>query len=434
VPFNVVDETIRFVDAPGEPWTVQAEARVPGVLDDARMRDAVAAALACHPMARARQAPWRLWHRGFTWEIVSELDLDPLRVVSVDDDRLVADVRSRLYGCPVALTAAPPLRVALVHRRGGDTLMLAVNHTAIDGLGSLRLLTSIARAYAGVPDPVPDVDPLAVRALAAPLDAARVAGRARDVLALLDELRRPKARIAADGGTDAPGFGFHHARLGADETAALAAARRAGATMNDLLLVALHATIAEWNAAHGAPCERIGVMMPVSLRLPARRGELVGNFSSFATIATTAAERAGPATMLAAVVVQTRRVKAGGSAAALVDVLTVTPPVALPLAMKIATWGLLPFVLDRGLDTAVLSNLGRLEAPLSFGASAGDAAEVWFSPPARMPVGLALGAVTAAGRLHLAFRYRHPLFGPAAAAHFAECYVDMLRRLARKAG
>jgi NRPS condensation-like uncharacterized protein len=432
VPFNVIDETIRFVDAPAEPWTVQAEVRVRGTLDDARMRDAVVAALGCHPMARARQAPWWPWHRGFTWEIVSELDLDPLRVVSSDDDRFVADVRSRFYGRPVALTEAPPVRVTLVHRRGGDALMLAVNHTAIDGLGSLRLLTSIARAYAGAPDPLPDVDPLAVRALAAPLDAARVVRRARSVLALLDELRRPKARIAADGGTDAPGFGFHHTRLGADETAALDAARRAGATVNDLLLAALHATIAEWNAARAVPCGRIGVMMPVSLRPPAHRWELVGNFSSFATIATTPAERDGPAATLAAVVAQTRRVKAGGSAAALVDLLTVTPPVAPPLAMKIITWGVLPLALDRGLDTAVLSNLGRLEAPLSFGASAGDAAEVWFSPPARMPVGLALGAVTAAGRLHLAFRYRHPLFGPSAAARFAERYVEMLRRLSRR--
>ena len=63
-------------------------------------------------------------------------------------------------------------------------------------------------------------------------------------------------------------------------------------------------------------------------------------------------------------------------------------------------------------------------------ADAGDVAEVWFSPPARMPVGLALGAVTIGRWLHLSFRYRHPLFGPGAAARFAARYVEALDRLA----
>ncbi|MGH3821753.1 MAG: GTP cyclohydrolase I [Pseudonocardiaceae bacterium] len=44
----------------------------------------------------------------------------------------------------------------------------------------------------------------------------------------------------------------------------------------------------------------------------------------------------------------------------------------------------------------------------------------------RMPVGLAVGAVTAEGRLHLVFRYRHPLFGPAEAADFANRYLTAL--------
>ncbi len=390
VAFNVIDETIWFIDRPHEPWTVQAEARAAGRLDDERLRLAVRSALARHPMARARQAPWRFWQTGFTWEITEDAQVDALSIVDCPDDAAVARVRSDLYGHPVPLATSPPLRVRLAHHPAGDVILLGVNHAATDGLGTLRLLASIVRGYAGASDPVPDVDPLAVR--------------------------------------DGPGYGFHLVRLDAEDMPALGSRRPPGATVNDVLLAALHLAIAEWNAAHGAPCERIGVMMPVNLRPPERRNEVVGNFSSFVSVATDREDRGRPEATLAAVTAQSRRVKAGGPPGALVDVLAT--PLPGPLLLKEVTWGLLPFVLERGLDTAVLSNLGRLGEPLSFGADAGDAAEVWFSPPARMPVGLALGAVTIGRRLHLSFRYRHPLFGPGAAARFATRYVDALDRLA----
>jgi hypothetical protein len=80
---------------------------------------------------------------------------------------------------------------------------------------------------------------------------------------------------------------------------------------------------------------------------------------------------------------------------------------------------------NRLVDTAALSYLGRLDVP-SFGHDAGDPLEVWFSPPARMPLGLPLGAVIAAGRLHLAVRYRRPLMSADAARRFAYRCVLLL--------
>jgi len=61
VPFNVIDETIRFIDRLDEPWTVQVEARARARLHEDRVRCGIRSALALHPMARARQAPWRAW-------------------------------------------------------------------------------------------------------------------------------------------------------------------------------------------------------------------------------------------------------------------------------------------------------------------------------------------------------------------------------------
>src|SRR5438094_487424 len=169
VAFNVIDEAIWFIDRPHEPWTVQAEARAAGRLDDERLRLAVRSALARHPMARARQAPWRFWQPGFAWEITEEPQVDALSIGDCPDDAALARIRSDLYGHPVPLATSPPLRVRLAHHAAGDVVLLGVNHAASDGLGTLRLLASIVRGYAGAPDPVPDVDPLAVRDLRAPL-------------------------------------------------------------------------------------------------------------------------------------------------------------------------------------------------------------------------------------------------------------------------
>src|SRR5205809_7579416 len=168
VAFNVIDETIWFIDRPHEPWTVQAEVRAAGRLDDERLRLAVRSALARHPMARARQAPWRFWQTGFTWEITEDAQVDALSIVDCPDDAALARVRSDLYGRPVPLMTSPPLRVRLAHHPAGDLILLGVNHAASDGLGTLRLLASIVRAYAGAPDPAPDLDPLPVRHLRAP--------------------------------------------------------------------------------------------------------------------------------------------------------------------------------------------------------------------------------------------------------------------------
>jgi hypothetical protein len=84
---------------------------------------------------------------------------------------------------------------------------------------------------------------------------------------------------------------------------------------------------------------------------------------------------------------------------------------------------------NRLIDTAQLTNLGQLNDPPWFGPDAGQTIEAWFSAPARMPCGLCLGVATLAGRMHLVFRYRHPLLGPEAASRFAERYLTELDRL-----
>ena len=425
VPFSVVDEAVLLLDAEAAPWSIQLEARVAGRLDEHRLRSAVAEALRRHPMARARKVASRRSEHLNYWEIPDEPDWDPLRVVECPDDEALSAVRAELYSLAVPLAESPPLRVRLVRHPGGDLVMLSVHHAATDGFGCLRVMRSIARTYANAADPLPEIDFLAARDLRASL-AADLSIRARRRLVLVDKLRdlvAPPARLAPDQPTARPGYGFHHVSLSAEQTQALLALEHPG-TLNDVLVAALHLAVARWNAQHHRACRRIGVLVPVNLRPPEWQHEVVGNFSLPTRLTTNSRERATPATALAVVTAKTRRKKGAGMGSALIELLSASP--LLPIWAKQVLVTLIPVTGNRLVDTAILSNLGRIDDPPSFGPEAGDITELWFSAPARMPLGLSLGAVTITGRLHLSFRYRHALFGPDAARRFVADYVAQL--------
>jgi NRPS condensation-like uncharacterized protein len=425
VPFSVVDEAVYLLDNQVEPWSVQLEVRVEGRLDEARLGAALAAALASHPMARARMATPRRRDRRFQWEITHVPDLDPFSVVDCPDDASLAAARADLQSISVPLVESPPLRVRLARHPDGDLVMLNVKHAAIDGFGTLRILRSMARAYWGLPDPQPDLDLEATRDLRDGLAAGDAGERGRRFVALLDKLRdevQPTANLAVDGGTEKPGFGFHHVSLSPETTKALAAVE--GGTVNDVLLAGLHLALAGWNEEHGLTNRRVGVMMPVNLRPKEWWEEMAGNFSLNVRVATTPADRESPETLLGAVAEKSNRIKKGGTGAALIELLGGLP--AVPVWAKHSVAPLTRFSGDRLVDTALLSNLGKIDEAPAFGPDAGETTEMWFTAPCRMPLGLSIGTVTTGGRMHVAYRYRHPQFDAAGVARFADRYAAAL--------
>ena len=427
--FNVVDEAVHMLDSDAEPWSIELELRVAGSLDEPRFRRAVGEALALHPMARARKLPSRPSQRHLFWHIPDAPDVDPVAVVDCRDDAALQAMRAELLSRRVPLVESPPLRVRLVRHPGGDVVMLNVHHAASDGYGGLRILRSIGRAYAGSADPLPDLDLARARdlegALSAP-DVDRLAPRLRDLADKARDQLSPPARIAADQAEDRPGYGFHHLALDPDTTRAIEEIDHPG-TVNDVLVAALHLAIADWNGEHAVACRRIGVMVPVNLRPSEWRQEVVGNFILPTRVTTTGQDRASPRRALDAVNAQSRRIKEAGTAAALIEVLG--PASSLPLWAKRTTSPLLALTGNRLVDTAILSNLGELDDPPSFGPDAGETTELWFSAPARMPLGLSVGVATVGDRLFLSLRYRHPQFGPGAARRFAGLYQAALERL-----
>jgi NRPS condensation-like uncharacterized protein len=412
----MLEEILHSLDRPDEPSTIQVELRVAGSIQERELREALGAAIAAHPMTRARKVSRRILLRPAHWEVGGPSAGEVLRSVHCDDESVLAAARAEFYSRPIDVERSPALRLLLVHRPGGDSLLLGANHAVTDGVGALRFLRSVARAYSGRPDPVPPVDPLAARDLQAQFghtvsDRPRDAGRAKPPTG-------PRSLLAPEGAEGEPGYGFLLSALSVDQGRRLNPRRLVPtATVNDLLLASLHRAVAAWNADQRRPCRTISILMPVNLRPPEWRNEVVGNLTLGGPILSTPEQRSTAGTLLAAMTAQTRRVKTGDDFAAFCE---------KPLWVR----KLLLFLLfargTRSMDTAVLSNLGRIDDVPDFGAEAGEVTEFWFAPPVVMPTGLAVGAAGLKGRLHLVMRYRRALFDDRAARRFSDRFLDIL--------
>ena len=198
-------------------------------------------------------------------------------------------------------------------------------------------------------------------------------------------------------------------------------------TVNDLLIAAMILTVDRWNAAHGRRSGTIRITVPVNDRDPRRRWEGPGNVSRLIRVTARPGQRTDGAGLLAHVAAQTRAGK-------------MAPRPGLDAVSRLLAAGWAPVVVKRHAarlarrlarsvctDSSLVSNLGVLIDPPCFGSGQEP---LWFSGPAPMPRGLAMGAVTVAGRLHLCVQYRHALLDAGAAEDFTAGYCQALAGLA----
>jgi len=282
----------------------------------------------------------------------------------------------------------------------------------------LRLMGSIARAYAGKSDSRPTVDALEVRDINAMAGSGSLKERITRGRAAVEYLTRgvsTPTRIAPQGPSDEPGYGFELLSFEPDELEHILKLRSGGATVNDVLLGALAISVRRWNERHEVRGGSIYLMMPINLRPPEWRFEVVGNFASYVSVHIGSGEQKTLPAAIKAATASTRRIKDDGISGLIVDLFAL--PSALPTGIKQRMQGLIPLTGNVIVDTVALSNLGRLPPAPGFG-GAGAVQAVWFSPPARMPCGASLGVATLDDRLFLTLRYRHALFDAGAASDF----------------
>jgi len=420
---NILDELYMHLDREDEPWSVHIEAQMDRALDPDRLIAAVREAAERHPIARARRADSRATDISYEWVIEDELAEPPVAVADCPDDAALDRAREAVMGHSPALDRTGPFEVVLAQRPDGegDVVLLNLHHAAGDGMGALRLLASILRAYDGDEDPVPPVDPLEVRDVTDLVGPEGLGDRVKRIRALAEHVARfasQPIRIAPRGGDeDAPAYGFETLRLGPDELVRVMERRAGGATANDVLIAALGVAARRWNEHHDGPTGRAALMMPVNLRPKEWRFDVIANFASYVTVHLGEDEQDDMDTAVRATAERTRKIKEDGIPGLIVDLLAF--PTALPTGVKQRLQELIPLTGNVVVDTAVLSNLGKLdELP--------GVRRVGFSPPGRMPLGASFGVATLNDRMWVTLRYRHALFDADAADEFLRLYERVL--------
>jgi hypothetical protein len=193
LPLTIFDESLLILQETRSAWNVQFEVGVDHPLDADRLGDAMRSCCQRHPMARARLAPVEAGARPYQWDITAEVDAVPLRVVDCPDATALEALRTDLYTSPIALDASPGFRLGLARRPEEDLVLLSASHVVADGVGCVRLMQTIARAYRGQPDP-PDPVPLAeardVASFLAPKSGSEKWARELELLRRFDFTRR----------------------------------------------------------------------------------------------------------------------------------------------------------------------------------------------------------------------------------------------------
>jgi len=450
-PFAPIEELDLYLENAQEPSLVQLETHVPGHLDQAALEAALAGVLAADPATRRHLATTSRWSRRLRWEAPAPAirtgsgpapsgEAGLLTVAGWRSPGQLAALRDQLSAWPISLSSTAA-RLILAVGPEHDVVILQIHHAAFDGISGLALLAAICAAYrdrAGpsirpqsafpsrpAPDPVHPPAPHRSRHEQAP--APRRDGHRPGLPPLPGLVTRIAVQAAQP---DRPGYGF------VLKSAPVPRSARSGRgpypTVNDLLVTAMILTVDQWNAARGRRGGTVRISVPVNGRDPQRRWEGPGNLSRLIRVTARPGQRTDAAGLLAQVAAQTRagkrqprpgldavsRLLAAGWAPTAVK--RRTARLARRLAAPVCT------------DTSLVSNLGVLPEPPCFGGSGQD--PLWFYGPAPMPRGLAVGAVTVAGRLHLCVTYRHALMDCGAAADFTAAYCRTLAGLAALPG
>lgn len=285
-------------------------------------------------------------------------------IVPGGDERAASRAAAALVAAP--MTYARPLwRAAVLADPGGSAIgiVIVVHHVLADGIGGLAVLSRLVDGSAGEPgDPAPGLPrPLPTRLqLAADAMRGRRAGL-RAVPAAVASVPAAVAGFRAGRTDEAAATSLSRPVSGALQVAAARvplwelhdAARRAGATLNDAVLVAVAATVRAVLAERGEALGHLHVSVPVSLRsegpgAAAAPAQGLGNRVATMLVAVPAA--GPPAERLRLTATQTRERKAAAR--------TASGPLVVMAFRAMGAVGLLrPFIERQRLVQAFVSNV-----------------------------------------------------------------------------
>ncbi|MGE3818236.1 MAG: hypothetical protein AB7I30_02265 [Isosphaeraceae bacterium] len=176
------------------------------------------------------------------------------------------------------------------------------------------------------------------------------------------------------------------------------------------------------------------MLVPINIRPVEWHYELVVNHVLTHENITNDEDRANPSSLVATVVDQISRSRAGEDLKRLLErpswAWWLICNIYLPIELNYP-W-IIPERFKGPGSTTILANMGRVERNLKgFGGESGEVIGFWASPPVPLFMGLVMNTTFLRGQLNVSVRYRRESFDAAAVTRFLALWTEALAELGR---
>ena len=446
-PLNCADMGLLALRCANESPHFHWLLKLDGEIDCASLNRAALAVFNAHPNLKTKlhmrsMKPVRRIHDVSEANVVTSLDLSHLQrtegLTDKEVDLKYAEAVGKWLNSFLNPFAELPARFLYIKKGLQESyLIVAIDHSSMDGIRSVRFVREVVRVYNG--GACSEGSFLRDFRLGNSNELVGIAGNKRAsasnfYLKMLYSLIyrfliapwRPPARVYHDRSGKSVEISHHLGFVSPEETQQLRLkTKAAGVTVNDLLVAACYRAIEKWNRSHGKGANKITVMIPIDIGTATLKSS-ISNQISFISLPTLPRERAEPMALL-------RRIRAKmayniehGLSFSMVYLLHFFSYAPLPFWKALVRVVMFTRVY---VDTILLTNLGAVwhEAwgePRLGGAKIAD---MNLIVPVVTPMGLSLGTTTFRGSLHVCLSYRTAMFSKQKAQEFLDLYLQEIR-------
>lgn len=438
LPLNCVDKGLLALNCIKESPQFHWILKIRGSIDPGLLEKALRVVLQAHPNLRTKVSTRYLRPIRVTHDVTECKFLTCLDFCKPGSDQEHEEAVKEWLNKPIDAFTEFPIRVLLVKKSSTEShLIFKMDHSALDGVRSVRFIHEVVDIYNGSPQRIPTS--LSDFRHTRGDELLEFARARRDTIKgfyfkiLLSLIYRfliaplnPQARLFFGRTKDSDKLGYFFEEISQIETEQMRKrARTASSTINDILLAAFFEAAARWRTLHGKVTKKVSIMVPVDIGSETFKG-VISNQVSFISLRTLPSDRVDRSQLLLKIRQEMAATINNGTPFSIIYFLHFVSYVPFPMFKALAKLIMSTRVY---VDTILLSNLGVLW-PDAWGApTMGSSLIENINPimPVMTPMGLSIEAHTYNERLHICMAYRTTLLSQEEARKFLALYMDELR-------
>ena len=444
-PLNGIDTGLFALTSINETPQFHWIVKIDGEIDGTSLNQALSAVLKAHPNLSAKMCTRHMRRFRRTVDatgvaLLTYLDLSDKSPAAGETDLRYEEALAEWVNRPFDPFQDFPVKVLLTKKAGSEShLVFSFDHSALDGIRSLRFIEEVVKTYNGGAQPEPSSlhelrsskgDELL--GFARSQRAIRKGFYRKVFTSLLHRLfissLNPPSRVFHDK-PEQRNVTAH--LLGSIDLAELdrilSGAKAAGFNINDVLLAACFRVVEKWNNLHHKAAGKVSIMIPVNLG-PESFSDVISNQLSYISMSSRPQERSDPLALIRKTKSDLRSKIEGGVPFSIVYPLRLASYAPLPLLKAMARLLMSVPIL---VDTIMLTNMGIIwpEAASEEQMGGSRIKDITALNPVVTPLGQSITIHTNHGSLHVCLGYKTGLFSKEKAQQFLDMYLEEVRSL-----